>query len=414
MPTIAPIAHVGRIAPALPPNGTARMPLNSLELFAGAGGMALGVARAGFTHLAVVERDKAACTNLRENSKLLDPTAVAWPVVESDIQLFDYKPYARRVALLAGGPPCQPFSQAGKRRGHRDNRDMFPEAIRAVREVRPKAFIFENVRGILRPSFANYLEYLRLQLTHADVIRRPNERWGAHSARLEKWYTRGSVETYRVLLKWIDAADFGIPQRRQRVIIVGVRRDLAVEWSFPEPTHSEDALLYSKWVTKEYWDRHRIPKGKREQASARLRSRLERLRSEGVMKGILPWQTVRDAIIGLPNPVQENDVPNHVHVPGARKYPGHTGSHFDWPAKALKAGNHGVPGGENMLRLPNGKVRYFTLRECGRLQTFPDKYVFTGTWSAVIRQLGNAVPVELSHRLAESLKPVVLAEPTPG
>ncbi|MGA3304360.1 MAG: DNA cytosine methyltransferase, partial [Methylovirgula sp.] len=88
---------------------------------------------------------------------------------------------------------------------------------------------------------------------------------------------------------------------------------------------------------------------------------------------------------------------------GARSYPGHTGSPLDEPAKALKAGVHGVPGGENMLRKPDGSVRYFTVRESARLQTFPDGYEFMGSWSETMRQLGNAVPVELARLVGEDV-----------
>ena len=95
--------------------------------------------------------------------------------------------------------------------------------------------------------------------------------------------------------------------------------------------------------------------------------------------------------------------PNHRFNPGARSYPGHTGSPWDQPSKTLKAGDHGVPGGENTLRHPNGRVRYFTVREAARLQTFPDGYEFHGSWTETMRQLGNAVPVQLSFSVADSV-----------
>jgi DNA (cytosine-5)-methyltransferase 1 len=118
-----------------------------------------------------------------------------------------------------------------------------------------------------------------------------------------------------------------------------------------------------------------------------------------------PWQTVRDALMGLPDPERDDDSAflNHRFQPGARVYPGHTGSPMDEPAKTLKAGDHGVPGGENMVVLPNGKVRYFSVRESARLQTFPDEFVFHGSWSETMRQLGNAVPVTLAKIVATSI-----------
>ena len=108
----------------------------------------------------------------------------------------------------------------------------------------------------------------------------------------------------------------------------------------------------------------------------------------------------------LPNPTTKNhpSILNHRLQKGARSYPGHTGSPLDLPAKALKAGVHGVPGGENMLRYANGKVRYFTIRESARLQTFPDQYEISGTWSEAMRQLGNAVPVKLGEAVTSSVR----------
>jgi DNA (cytosine-5)-methyltransferase 1 len=117
--------------------------------------------------------------------------------------------------------------------------------------------------------------------------------------------------------------------------------------------------------------------------------------------------TVRDAISDLPDPVVGTEAakraPNHKYQAGARSYAGHTGSPLDQPAKTLKAGVHGVPGGENMLALPDGSVRYFTVRESARLQTFPDDYVFHGSWSETMRQLGNAVPVRMASMIGKAV-----------
>jgi DNA (cytosine-5)-methyltransferase 1 len=119
---------------------------------------------------------------------------------------------------------------------------------------------------------------------------------------------------------------------------------------------------------------------------------------------------VRDAISDLPAPTEGAAVPNnHVFNPGARSYPGHTGSPLDEPAKTLKAGDHGVPGGENMLRALNGQLRYFTVRESARLQSFPDDFLFRGSWTETMRQLGNAVPVRLAELIAFDIKLHLLA-----
>jgi DNA (cytosine-5)-methyltransferase 1 len=187
------------------------------------------------------------------------------------------------------------------------------------------------------------------------------------------------------------------------VIFVGFRDGDGVGWQFPHPTHTQDALLWDQWVSGEYWERHEIARRCRPDEPLRLASRIARLRASGNKPGTLPWLTVRDALAGLPDPEAPHVLPNHEFQPGARAYPGHTGSPLDEPAKTLKAGDHGVPGGENMLAHTDGRVRYFTVRESARLQTFPDEFVFHGPWSEAMRQLGNAVPVRLAEAIASSV-----------
>jgi len=290
---------------------------------------------------------------------------------------------------------------------------MFPQAVRAIREVQPKAFIFENVKGLLRKGFANYYSYIIRQLRYPDVRLKGDEEWTDHLARLEKIETSGRSAgvQYNVVYRLLNAADYGVPQHRYRVLIVGVRADLGIEFSFPEKTHEEDALLYDQWVSGEYWDRHRVPKKYRQTMPSRFRAKVERLSPfwRGTM--LKPWRTVRDAIADLPQIAEGEScatTANHFLNPGARSYPGHTGSQMDEPAKALKAGDHGVPGGENTLRLPSGSVRYLSVRECARLQTFPAEWIFSGSWTESMRQLGNAVPVRLAHTVATSLRETIM------
>lgn len=382
--------------------------MKAIELFAGAGGLAIGTALAGFKHEMVLEWNHDACETLRENQERGVRLLNGWDVVEGDVRSFDYSRFEDRIDLVAGGPPCQPFSLGGKHRGHQDERDMFPEAVRAVRELRPRAFMVENVKGLLRRSFSSYFAYINLQLTYPEITRKSRESWEDHLSRLERHHTgknRTRGLTYKVLHELLNAANYGVPQRRERVVIVGFREDECPSWSFPRKTHSEDRLLWDQWVTMEYWDRHKVAKKKRPELPETLRLRLEVLKDQGE-PDTLPWRTVRDAIADLPDPAKKDwsrTIPNHKLNPGARAYPGHSGSPWDAPAKTLKAGGHGVPGGENMLADANGTVRYFTVRESARLQTFPDDYVFQGSWGEVMRQLGNAVPVELAHAVASSI-----------
>lgn len=385
--------------------------MRSVELFAGAGGLAIGMSNAGFNHAAVIEWDHDACETFRQNQRHHMRSVEQWPLFEGDVRKFDYATIGKDVIVVSGGPPCQPFSLGGKHRGYLDERDMFPEAVRAVRELRPKAFIFENVKGLLRETFADYFEYIHLQLTHPGFTRRAGEGWREHRVRLERHHTsRQTRSEYNVVFRLLNAANYGVPQRRERVFLVGFRSDLGVHWSFPDETNSEDTLLRSQWITGEYWDLHKIAKRLRPTLSGRHAIRVEKLR-DLLMDGRHPWLTVRDALAGLPDPEKDprNGFANHVFNPGARAYPGHTGSPLDEPAKTLKAGDHGVPGGENMLAHVDGSVRYFTAREAARLQTFPDDYKFRGPWTEAMRQLGNAVPVRLAETVASSVASTLLA-----
>lgn len=380
--------------------------MKSVELFAGAGGLGLGVAQAGFNHAAVVEWDRWACDTLKDNKP--------WPVTQGDVRLMSYDGLGT-IDLVSGGPPCQPFSLGGKHNAHLDHRDMFPEAIRAVRELRPRAFVFENVKGLTRATFQNYLTYIRLQLAHPEVTARLEEPWIDHLGRLEQHETSGSTSglRYNVVLRLLNAADHGVPQRRERIFLVGFRSDLGVEWRFPDETHSAAALTWSLTHEDEYFDRHQIGRAER------LLLREAAPRIKGDKPTSLPWLTVRDAFLGLPDaelqPEAAKGFPDHRFIPGARSYPGHTGSPLDAPAKTLKAGVHGVPGGENMLRRPDGSIRYFSIREAARLQTFPDDFLFHGSWTETMRQLGNAVPVRLAGIVARSVADQLhLSDERPG
>lgn len=365
--------------------------MTTVELFAGAGGLALGASQAGCDHLAVVEWNRNACETIRENNRT---GTIAWPLYQADVRKFDFTGF--QPDLLTAGPPCQPFSIGGKHRGEKDDRNMFPDTVRAIRETRPKAILIENVKGLLRSSFAKYFEYIILQITHPEIALKSGEDWRNHLSRLERHHTRGKQRGlfYQTVFRRLNAADYGVPQKRERVFIVAFRGDISAKWTFPEPTHSEDSLFRDKWITGEYWERHRIPKRQRPTPTAAMVRRGSRLFQDET----LAWRTVRDAISDLPIPRKSgSSIPNHVLNPGARVYPGHTGSLIDEPAKTLKAGDHGVPGGENMLAHPSGEVRYFTVRESARLQSFPDDFVFQGSWTEAMRQLGNAVPVSLAH-----------------
>ena len=379
--------------------------LRSVELFAGAGGLALGCEMAGFHSAAVVEWDKWACDTVRENQSDGYPLVQGWRVHEGDVRAFDWDSIEGRIDLVSGGPPCQPFSMGGKHQAHDDQRDMFPAATEVISRLTPRAFIIENVKGLTRSSFANYFSYIQLRLTMPDHRAHADESWFDHFMRLqaESTSTHGVGLRYNLVPTLVNAANYGVPQQRHRIFMVGFRCDIDAEWSFPAPTHSKDALLYTQWVSGEYWERHKVAKRHRPDAPAD--STLGRLRDLDPAVLPMPWRTVRDALAGLPEPTVNGSrrYKNHSLQPGARQYPGHTGSPEDQPAKTLKAGGHGVPGGENMVLRNDGTVRYFTVRESARLQTFPDAYELHGAWGEAMRQLGNAVPVVLAQKVAGSV-----------
>lgn len=374
--------------------------MKSLEIFSGVGGLAEGLKLSGFQHRALLEFNKDACNSLRLNFKGTE-------IFEKDIRDINFSMF-KGVEIISGGPPCQPFSLGGKAKGNQDKRDMFPYAIQGIHELKPKAFLFENVKGLLRQSFSTYFNYIILQLTYPDLHKEIKEDWQQHLSRLEEVHTSGNYNglKYNVIYRLVNAANYGIPQKRERVIIVGVQESLGIEWSFPKETHSNDRLLWDKFVTGEYWGKNKVAKNKIEILTPKLKRTVDVLKNRYgfFAPESQPWVTVREALAGLPDPRNiYNDIHDHIFRDGAKSYPGHTGSYIDEPSKTIKAGDHGVPGGENMIRFEDGQVRYFTVREAKRIQTFPDSYLISGSWSESMRQLGNAVPVELSKIIGTEL-----------
>lgn len=381
----------------------------SAEIFAGCGGLALGMSRAGFKHAYMAEFDHDAVETVLHNKLKGVEHVCDWPMGLMDVREIDWKKIAT-LDLVSGGPPCQPFGIGGKKLGQDDHRDMWPEAIRAIREAKPRMFLFENVRNLAGPRFRPYLNWIIASLQRPSSVRRSDESHEAHLARLNASRARPD---YRVVWQLVNAADFGAAQIRHRVLIFGIQAGLDVTPVLMVPTHSRDRLLWDQFITGEYWARHRL-KPRKEALLAQDRRRVAELRKLDVAPATLPWLTVRDVLLGLGEP---NGKRNHVMQPGARVYPGHTGSPLDLPAKALKAGDHGVPGGENMMVRDDGTVRYFTTREAARLVGLPDEYEFPRSWTESMRQLGNAVPSQLGAAagtwlagLAEGAQPPLLSK----
>jgi len=178
--------------------------LTSVEICTGAGGQALGLEQAGFEHLALVEYEHAACETIRQNRP-------SWNMLEQDLLQWSGKDY-EGVDLVAGGVPCPPFSKAGKQLGANDERNLFPKAIELVDEIRPRAVMFENVRGLLDAVFETYRKDVEIQLRKL-----------------------GYTPAWRLL----NASDYGVPQLRPRVIFVAVRNDSAEHFHWPTPREIE-------------------------------------------------------------------------------------------------------------------------------------------------------------------------------
>ncbi|MFN2495900.1 MAG: DNA cytosine methyltransferase [Pseudonocardiaceae bacterium] len=403
----------GRTQPSDPRSSPVVEVGTSIELFTGGGGLARAMHEAGFRHLLVNEVERRSAETLRVNGAVgydagqPEPTTLGdpWPLIEGDVREVDFRAWEGRVDVVAGGVPCQPWSLGGAHRGYDDPRNLWPELFRCVRETRPRAVIAENVKGLLRPSFKPYYDYILRELAAPFEKRVGGEEWVDHDARLIRALrvTGDPTERYDVKYLLVNAADYGVPQVRWRVFVVAFRRDLGLsDWEFPAPTHSSDALRQAR-LDGSYWAEHNLP------------HRPDRAMRALLGDGRARWRTLRDAINDLPEPlgdrVEHPDWVHHYGWPGARQYPGHTPNDLDQPAKTIKAGVHGVPGGESVLRRDDGGIRYMTVREVARAMTFPDTWRLAGPRGEQMRQLGNAVPVTLglvlSQAVARALSPAL-------
>jgi DNA (cytosine-5)-methyltransferase 1 len=324
-----------------------------IELFAGAGGLALGLERCGFKTLLLNEIDKNACATLRLNRP-------KWNVAEGSVTDLCFKKYKDKVDLLTGGFPCQAFSFAGKKLGFEDTRGtMFFEFARCIRECRPKVFMAENVRGLLNHDGGRTLRTMVKILTEL----------GYH------------VEEPRV----VKAIHHRVPQKRERLIIVGVRKELrgkaAFEW--PKPTGKiytvRDALkpgeLFKEPVPKS--DGQGYPPAKR-----------------AVMDQVPPGGYWRD----LPEDVQKSYMMKSYYLGGGKTGMARRMS-WDEPSLTLTT----APAQKQTERCHPEETRPFTTREYARIQTFPDDWKFAGSQGSVYKQIGNAVPVNLGESLGHSL-----------
>ncbi len=325
----------------------------SIELFAGGGGLALGMEKAGFRHILLSEIDSSACATLRQNRP-------EWNVLARDIHEVDFTPYRGKVDFLSGGFPCQAFSYAGKRLGFEETRGtLFFEMARAVKETRPKVFMGENVRGLLTHDGGRTMDTIR------GVIS-------------ELGYTLIEPRVLR-------AIQYNVPQKRERLILVAVRNDLAPFARFEWPCVCgsvrtlRDAFckgtLYGTDVPPSPGQAY--PEGKR---------RVMELVPEGG-----DW---RD----LPEDIARGYMKGSYDLGG-----GKTGMArrlaMDEPSLTLTC----APAQKQTERCHPAETRPLTVREYARIQTFPDEWGFAGTVAAQYRQIGNAVPVNLAWAVGRAI-----------
>lgn len=316
-----------------------RETLTSLEICAGAGGQALGLERAGFQHAAVVEIDNWACETLRSNRGQSNGEH-RWPVHEVDVHDFDGKPWKGQIDLLAGGVPCPPFSIAGKQLGSDDERDLFPQALRLVSEINPRAVLLENVKGLGQKRFDSY----RAQIIEAlDAM------------------------GYTVFWKLIQAVDHGVPQLRPRFILVALKNQYAKYFSWPEPQE--------KIVT--------------------VGEALHHLMAKNGWQGADIWaeqaNTVAPTLVGGSKKHGGADV-GPTRAREAWKRLGVKGSSI---AEESPSSDFPIGDPENLPRL--------TVPMGGVIQGFPEEWIWAGGKTAQWRQVGNAFPPPVAEAIGRSI-----------
>lgn len=307
--------------------------LTSIEICAGAGGQALGLELAGFRHVALVEYEQDYCNTLKLNRP-------EWNVICTDVKNFSGKPYRNKIDLLAGGVPCPPFSIAGKQLGSADERDLFPEALRLIEEINPRAVMLENVRGFLDPSFSDYRN---------SILKKIDELG------------------YSVQIKLLNASDYGVPQLRPRVVIVGIRKDIKGTFSYPAETPELtknvgetliDLMKENDWAGADEWEKQAssiaptVVGGSKKHGGPDL----------GPVRARKAWAALGVDGLGIANEAPQKDF-------------------------------------EGMPRL--------TPRMIARIQGFPDNWNFGNKKTAACRMIGNAFPPPVAQAVGDEIRRVL-------
>jgi DNA (cytosine-5)-methyltransferase 1 len=306
-----------------------------ISLFSGAGGLDLGFIRAGYRVVWANDHDKDAVQTYKEN--------IGRHIVGGDIEDIDAQTIPD-ADIIVGGFPCQGFSCANLRRSPEDNRNtLYLQFLKVLKQKNPKYFLAENVRGLLSLDEGRVIQMIVNDFENSG----PDEEHG-----------------YNVEYKVLNAADFGVPQQRQRVFIVGTRRDLlpSHQFTYPETSHARE------------------PNG----------------------SGKLPWMSISEALRGMPEPTEPHELLNHIcskYKVTNRNFTGHRTTDPNKPSPTILARGNGK-GGVCALQHPNNHRR-LSVRESAVIQTFPTDFNFHGALNSMYRQVGNAVPVLLAQTMAE-------------
>ncbi|HHK7959506.1 TPA: DNA (cytosine-5-)-methyltransferase [Serratia marcescens] len=324
-----------------------------LELFAGAGGMALGLEKSGLKSVLLNEIDSHACKTLRRNRP-------EWNVIEGDVSKVDFTPYRDTVDVLAGGFPCQAFSYAGKKLGFEDTRGtLFFEFARAVKETNPKILLAENVRGLLNHDEGRTLETIK------NII-------------ADLGYTLFEPRVLKAIF-------YKVPQKRERLIIIAIRNDLADGIDYEWPSSYNKVLTLKDALKKgELYDSD-VPESEGQKYPKR--------KSE-ILSMVPPGGYWRD----LPEDIQKEYMLKSFYLGGGKTGMARRLS-WDEPSLTLTC----APAQKQTERCHPEETRPLTVREYARIQTFPDDWVFEGPISAKYKQIGNAVPVNLSFAVGKSV-----------
>ena len=326
-----------------PKNNSKQKAISCIELFAGSGGLALGLEQAGIHHSLLVEINRTCCETLKHNRP-------HWPVLCKDIHNVDFHEYRGSVDLVTGGFPCQAFSYAGKKLGFEDTRGtLFHKFARCVQEVKPKMFMAENVRGLKSHDHGRTLETI-----------------------LDVFSSLGHKVQYQIL----NACYYGVGQKRERIVIIGIRNDLNLSFEYPQP---DDHMTTLK----------------------------DALRNCPASDGILYSEKKRKVMdlvppggcwVDLPEDIAKDYMGTAYYSTGGKRGMARRIA-WDEPCLTLTCS----PIQKQTERCHPDETRPFTIREYARIQSFPDDWTFAGGISDQYKQIGNAVPVEMARRIGLQL-----------